>query len=515
MTQIIALIALAVFSAILIAIGVITSGKAKTLDGFLLGGRNIGPWLSALSYGTTYFSAVIFIGYAGKHGWDIGMASLWIGVGNAVLGSALAWIMLAKKTRRMTHALSARTMPEFFAARYGDKKMKVYSALIIFIFLVPYAASVYKGLGSLFGSIFPNDILGMSPETACMAIVALLAAVYLVLGGYFATAINNLIQGIIMLASVVIMCVALVNRPEVGGFTAAMEGLRQTDPSLVDLSGGSNASFLLTNIALTSFGVWGLPQMIHKYYAIKDEKSIRQGAVIATVFALVIGCGAYFAGSLGRFFIAADASGAPAVGYDNVVPEMLNKAFGSSFGGNILLSLILLCVLSASISTLTSVVLTSSSSITVDLAQVCGVKWDQRRQMLSTRILCLLFIVLSFIFATFRFAIIVSIMSYSWGIISGCFIGPYFWALYSKKTTRAGAWAGMISGIVTVAGLTLYSMFTGPEIENGFMAAFSAAGANSPLFGTIAMAVSFVIVPLVSAVTKKLPEEITAQAFGE
>ncbi|MGN0988804.1 MAG: sodium:solute symporter [Eubacteriales bacterium] len=513
MTQTIALIALAIFAFILIAIGVLTSKKAKTLDGFLLGGRNIGPWLSALSYGTTYFSAVIFIGYSGKNGWDIGLASLWIGIGNALLGSALAWALLARRTRTMTRRINARTMPEFFSERYGDKKMKAYSALVIFIFLVPYAASVYKGLGSLFGSIFPNNILGFSPETVCMFIVALLAAIYLILGGYFATAINNLIQGIIMLGGVTIMCVALVNNPQVGGISAAFEGLKQTDPSLVNIFGGSNISFLLMNIALTSFGTWGLPQMIHKFYAIKDEKSIKIGAIIATVFAAVIGSGAYFAGSLGRFFIDADASGAPVVGYDNVVPTMLIKVFGSSFWGNILLSLILLCVLSASISTLTSVVLTSSSSITVDLASVFKAKWNQRRQMIYTRIVCFLFIAASFIFATFKFSIIVSIMSFSWGVVSGCFIGPYFWGLYSKKTTKAGAWAGLLSGIVVVAAMTVYSILTSPALADGFMPAFSAASANSPLFGTVAMAVSFAVVPIVSLFTKKLPEEITQKAF--
>ena len=255
-TQIIAVVALVVFAAIMIVIGIFTSKKSSTLDGFLLGGRKIGAWLTAFSYGTTYFSAVIFIGYAGKNGWDVGLSAMWIGIGNALIGALAAWLVLAKRTRKMTRKLNARTMPEFFSARYESRGMKIYSAVIIFIFLVPYAATVYKGLGSLFGSIFPNDILGMSPTTVCMIIVAVLAAAYLVLGGYIASAISNLVQGIIMIAGVIIMCVALVNHPNVGGVGNAIKSLGETNPTLTSIFGGSNASFLLWNILLTSFGTW-------------------------------------------------------------------------------------------------------------------------------------------------------------------------------------------------------------------------------------------------------------------
>ncbi|MBO5035572.1 MAG: sodium:solute symporter [Clostridia bacterium] len=505
MTQGIAIAALVIFAAAMVVIGIFSSKKSTTLDGFLLGGRKIGAWLSAFSYGTTYFSAVIFIGYAGKNGWDVGLSALWIGVGNALLGALLAWIFLANRTRKMTRKLDSRTMPEFFSSRYDCKGMKIYSAVIIFIFLVPYAATVYKGLGSLFGSIFPNDILGMSPTTVCMIIVAVLAAVYLVLGGYIASAISNLIQGVIMIVGVIIMCIALVNNPNVGGFANAIESLSEIDPKLTSVFGGNNWTFLLWNILLTSFGTWGLPQMVHKYYAIKDDHEVKKGAVISTIFCMVIGCGAYFAGSLGRFFIAANENGAPdlAGGYDSVVPTMLNSAFSTSFMGNILLSVILLCVLSASMSTLTSIVLTSSTAITVDLAGVFrkNKEIDAIKQMLITRILCFAFIGLSLIFALFNFSIIVSVMSFSWGVVSGCFLGPYFWALYSKKTTRAGAWSGLLSGITVFAVYYILSL------------AVPAVKFDVAMCGVIAMAVSFVIVPVVSSFTKQLPEETIAKSF--
>ena len=517
MTQVIALVALIVFAAILVLIGVYSTKKSLTLDGFLLGGRNVGAWLSAFSYGTTYFSAVIFIGYAGTNGWKVGLGSMWIGIGNAIIGSLIAWVLLAKRTRNMTRRLNARTMPEFFSLRYDSKGLKIFSAIVVFLFLVPYASSVYKGLGSLFGSIFPNELFGISPEIVCMFIVAILASVYLVLGGYMASAISNLVQGVVMVAGVILMILALVYSPEVGGFASAIEKLNEVDPALTDIFGGGNFKFLLLNILLTSFGTWGLPQMVHKYYAIKSEKDIKIGCIIATLFAVIIGSGAYFAGTLGRFFVEADATGAPVVGYDYVVPTMLNNALGSSFWGNILLSVVLLCVLSASMSTLSSVVLTSSSSITVDLAQAVrkGKEIDKKKQMLWTRILCFAFIAVSFVAATFKFAIIVSIMSFSWGVVSGCFIGPYIWGLYSKKITKVGAWAGMLSGVVVVGTMLIVDMVK-VGFDDGIMAAFTASSGNAALYGVVAMGVSLVIVPVVSLVAQKLApvlEAVVEKAF--
>lgn len=515
MTQTVAICALILFAAMMVGIGLYSMRHARSLDGFLLGGRKIGAWMSAFAYGTSYFSAVIFIGYAGKFGWEVGFSSMWIGIGNAVFGCLAAWLLLAKRTRRMTHRLSARTMPEFFEKRYGDRRMKLYSVFIIFIFLVPYAAAVYKGLGELFGAIFPTlSVFGMSPTVVCMFIVALLTAVYLVLGGYVATSITDFVQGIIMIFGVVAMVALLLCNPNVGGLSGAVEKLRAISPGLVQMDGGGKLSLLATNILLTSFGCWGLPQMIHKFYAVRDEASIRKATVVSTGFALLIGCGAYFVGTLGHLFIPALENGQPAGGVDNVVPNMLVSAFGSSLVGNLLLSLVLLLVLSASMSTLSSIVLTSSSAISVDFMQIVRPDYDPRHQMRLTRLLCFTFVALSFLFATFQFAIIVSIMSFSWGVVSGCFIGPYLWGLYSKSVTRAGAWAGQISGLVVVLVGLIAGALTSPAMGESFGAALSASTANAPVYGVIALCVSLVIVPAVSAFTKKLPRETVEAAFG-
>lgn len=524
MTQTIALISLAVFAATMVVIGIVSSRHTKSMDGFLLGGRKIGPWMSAFAYGTTYFSAVIFVGYAGTHGWNIGIASIWIGAGNALIGCLLSWKLLASRTRNMTHRLGARTMPEFFSERYLSRNMKLFAACIIFIFLLPYAASVYKGLGMLFSAVFFPGLdpvkdaafLGLSATNLCIFIVAILTSVYLVLGGYVAIALSDFVQGIIMIAGVVIMVIALTMHENVGGLGNAFANLKAMDPGLVDLTGGSKWSFLAFNILLTSIGVFGLPQMAQKFYAIKDQASIKRATIVSTLFALIIGCGAYYVGSLSHLMITQEEFAAFGSNTDAIIPNLLMKAFSDSLPGNILLAVIVLLVLSASMSTLSSVVLTSSTAVTVDLFKVLRPGIKEKSQMIMTRGLCLVFIALSVVFATQNFAIIVSIMSYSWGLVAGCFIGPFIWGLFWKGVTRAGAWCGMLAGVSTVLIMALISMFSQPILQtDGLYAAFKEASKNSPVFGVCAMGASLAVVPLVSLFTKKYTKDHLTNVFSK
>ena len=499
--QIYTVVALSLYAVAMAVIGVISYSKSKTLDGFLIGGRKIGAWATAFAYGTTYFSAVVFVGYAGQHGWNIGIGSIWIGVGNAVLGCLLSWLLLANRTRKMTKALDAKTMPELFQKRYDSRWMKIFSAIIIFIFLLPYSAAVYKGLGSLFSAIFP------SVETwVWMLIIACLTAVYLVIGGYVATAYTNLVQGVIMIVGVVCLIIAVLCHGEVGGISRFIENLKTTPngEQLTDIFGGNSFKFLCVNIMLTSFGTWGLPQMISKFYGIKDTSAIKRGTIISTIFCVVIGCGAYLIGSTSQLILNGEL---PSGGVDAVIPTVLMKVLGNGAWGLILLAIIMILLLSASMSTLVAVVLTSASSISVDLIpEFSKKKLEPKKQMLLTRILCLVFVACSFIFATQNIPIIVNLMSFSWGVVSGCFIGPYVWGLFSKKITKIGAFAGMISGFSTVLIATIILSLTSD-------AGFSAAAAKSPEMGVIAMAVSIVVVPLVSLVTKQKDTQRVEKIF--
>ena len=506
-TQSVTIIALAIFSLVMVCIGVFSSLKTKTIEGFLLGNRGIGPWVSAFAYGTSYFSAVVFVGYAGQHGWNIGIGSIWIGIGNAVLGCMLAWMLLARRTRTMTHTLDSKTMPEFFSSRYDSNAMKIFAAVVIFVFLVPYSAAVYNGLGNMFQAIFPN--VGVN---TWMLVIAVLTGIYLMLGGYVATAYTDFIQGIIMIVGVFAMVIALVRTDAVGGFAHFMSNLKAvpdngdgiTGAQLTSIFGGSSFKFLCYNIMLTSFGTWGLPQMVQKYYAIKDVKSVKQATVISTVFALIIGCGAYFVGSLSRLILN---NTLPQGGVDNVIPQTLLTALGdSNMFTTIILAVLLILLLSASMSTLSSIVLTSASAISVDLIPAVKKNAMVDKQVITTRILCLVFVGLSYVFATMKISIIVYVMSFSWGIVSGTFIGPYVWGIYSKKVTKAGAWAGMIAGFATVAIPTLII-----SMQNGTI---TAAAKLSPQMGVFAMAVSLIAVPVVSAFTRKYDNKFIEGVFA-
>lgn len=506
--QLYTVIALGIYAVAMALIGCISYGKSKTLDGFLIGGRNIGAWMTAFAYGTTYFSAVVFVGYAGQHGWNIGIGAVWIGIGNAVLGCLLSWLLFANRTRKMTKKLEAKTMPEYFEKRYDSKGMKIFAAVIIFVFLVPYSAAVYKGLGSLFGAVFPEV-----ESWVWMLLIACLTAIYLVAGGYVATAYTDLIQGIIMIVGVVCLVAAVFAHDSVGGFSGLIQNLGNfeslpngptptTGAQLTSFFGGSSFKFLCFNILLTSFGTWGLPQMIGKFYAIKDTAAIKRGTVISTVFCLIIGCGAYLIGSTSRLILSGEL---PKGGVDSVIPTVLMQVLGGGTLGIILLAIIMILLLSASMSTLEAVVLTSASAVAVDLIPSVKKKpIKPEAQMLLTRVLCLVFVACSFIFATQNIPIIVSLMSFSWGVVSGCFIGPYIWGLFSKKITKTGAYAGMLAGLLTVGGATLVITLTSD---------FSSAAAKSPEMGVAAMAVSFVVVPIVSLFTKNKDNKRVDEIF--
>lgn len=484
---------LGLFVVLMIAVGIISKKKVNSVQDFFLGGRKMGPWLSAFAYGTTYFSAVIFIGYAGKTGWELGVSTTLIGIGNALIGGLLAWIVLAKRTRRMTHELNASTMPEFFEKRYNSKAMKIVTALIIFIFMVPYSASVYQGLGYLFERTFGIPFL------YCMAAMAVLTGIYLLLGGYVATALNDVIQGIIMLIGVTLMIIFIMSHPAVGGLSnglAKLSEVPEVGPGLASPF-SSKPLNLIGLIILTSFGTWGLPQMVHKFYAIRDEKAIKTGTVISTIFALVIAGGAYFVGGFGRLFLdnkmPIGVNGNP--NPDMVMPLVLETALPDA-----LIGVIVILVLSASMSTLSSIVLVSSSAISMDLVK--GTLFPKAKNgnvMLLMRIMCAVFVVLSFIVAVTPNTIL-SLMSFSWGTIAGAFLAPFIYGLYWKGTTRAGAWAGFIAGFsVSVIGAIITKM----------------NAAVAPNIGAVAMIASLIAVPIVSLLTAKLPEKHVEKVFED
>ena len=491
------------YFALLIAIGFWCRRKAASVDGFVLGGRTVGPWLTAFAYGTSYFSAVVFVGYAGQFGWRYGISATWAGIGNALVGSLLAWAVLGRRTRIMTQHLDSATMPDFFAKRFGSPSLKLAASAIIFVFLIPYTASLYNGLSRLFSMAFP----GFS-YSACIVVMAVLTAVYVIAGGYLATAINDFIQGIVMLFGIAATILAVLASK--GGGPEIVPGAGPS-PGIFTSFLGPDPLNLLFVVVLTSLGTWGLPQMVQKFYAIKNEGSIKKGTLISTLFAFAIAGGCYFLGGFGRLFsaeIGVAPNGNPAAGFDSVIPEMLRAAISTD---GLLMALVVVLVLSASMSTLSSLVMTSSSTLTIDFVRGTVVK-DMRpkSQVLCIRILLVVFIAISAALALVQYnstspiAFIAQMMGVSWGAMAGSFLAPFLYALYSKRVTTASCWACFVFAVC----LTTANVFGWkPELWPGT--------AMNPIHsGAIAMLAGLVIVPVVSLFTPKPRKDLVEGAFA-
>lgn len=430
---------IAVYVVFIAAVGIMGAKKSKNITEFTVGKRNAGAWLSAFSYGTAYFSAVMFIGYAGGTGWKYGLWGILPGVGNAIIGSLLAWLVLAKKTREITRQHKIKSMPQLFEKRFHSTGMKNFCTAVIFLFLIPYSASVYKGLTSVCSVLLDVE------ENVCMIVIALASLLIVVLGGYGATLKADFVQGAVMLVGVVLLIISVMKSDTVGGFTEGLRAIAEETKAL-NLTPASHVGLWAT-VLMTSFGTWGLPQMIHKYYGIRDNHEVKRGTVISTFFAFIVAGGGYFIGSLAHLFFGSldEIPGAGAGKTDYLIPNMLQLSQIS----DVLIGVILVLLIAASVSTLSSITITATSTLTMDfLAPVVMKTTDKVKEARTTKILCVVFVMLSYAIANSNTPIL-DMMSYSWGIISGSFLAPYALSLYCKKLNTKGAWAGILSGFIT------------------------------------------------------------------
>ena len=498
---------LVVFFGVMIGVGIYCRRNATDVNGFVLGGRSVGPWLTAFAYGTSYFSAVIFVGYAGQFGWKFGIASTWVGIGNAMIGSLLAWVILGRRTRIMTQHLQSATMPDFFAKRFGSESLKVIAAIVIFVFLIPYTASLYNGLSRLFEMAF-----GI-PYFWCVLVMSVLTAIYVIVGGYMATAINDFIQGLVMIVGIIAVIAAVLGKN--GGFIGSLNGLAAvTDEHVSSVPGIFNSFFgpdplsLLGVVILTSLGTWGLPQMVGKFYAIKSEGDIHKGTVISTVFAIIVAGGCYFLGGFGRLFsnvIGVTEAGTPVGGFDAVIPAMLSNL------PDLLIGVVMILVLSASMSTLSSLVLTSSSTITIDLIKGrIDRKMSDKKQLLIMRVLIVVSIAVAAAIAIVQVsspvAFIAQAMGVSWGAMAGAFLAPFLYGLYWKGTSKRSCWASILFSTIFMT-IDMLSNLGVIHVNLGLL--------QSPInAGAFCMLAGLVIVPLVSLLTKKPDKQLVDEAFA-
>jgi SSS family solute:Na+ symporter len=465
------IVVIGAYAALTLFIGYLGLKKTRTFDDYFLGGRMVGPWMSAFTYATAYFSAVLFIGFAGKVGWGFGLSGLWIALANALVGVLGVWSLFGNRIRRMSIDFQVTTMPEFLEKRYNSRFLKLIASLAVFLFLVPYSAAVFIGLSYLFKANF-----GLAYGTALL-FMGLFTAFYLVLGGYKSMTMIDVVFGMIMcLGSAVLIGSTLQKSGGLGNLTA---GLAKIDPRLTAAVGPGGAWPLFALVFLTSVAPFAMPQLVQKFYAIKDARAIRRGMIASTAFAALIAGTAYFTGAAARLFLTPEsapkafAGGQPV--FDIIMPEYLANVIPPSLS-----IVMMLLILAASMSTLAALVLISSSAVVKDLyAGFVNPGVSDRTMTRMMRVASAGFILLSVVLAYLRPATIVAILSVSWGAIGSFFLGPFVWGLISKKVTRFGALASAILGLGTCLGLAI-------------------AGMAPAEAGTIGMVVSLVVNPLAS-----------------
>lgn len=459
------------YAVLTLSVGYMGLKKTRTFDDFFLGGRSVGPWMSAFTYAAAYFSAVLFIGFAGKVGWGFGLSGLWIALANAVVGVLGVWGLLGDRIRRMSVELRVTTMPEFLEKRYGSPALKLVASVAVFVFLVPYSAAVFIGLSYLFKAYF-----GFGFATALL-VMGLFTAFYLVLGGYKSMTMIDVVFGLVMCVGSAVLLASTVGKA--GGLGRLTEGLAAIDPRLTAPVGPGGAWPLFALVFLTSIAPFAMPQLVQKFYAIRDARAVRRGMIASTAFALLIAGTAYFTGAAARLFLTPETAPGAFAGskpvFDVLMPEFLAKVVPPSLS-----VLMLLLILSASMSTLAALVLISSSSVVKDLyAGFVNRAVTDRALTRLMRAVSAVFVLLSVVLAYLRPATIVAILSVSWGAIGSFFLGPFVWGLIGKRATKLGAIGSAVLGLGTCLGLA----FTGtPPAEAG----------------TIGMIVSFASTPLLS-----------------
>lgn len=470
------IIVLSLYALMIVIVGIRGLRATKSFNDFFLGGGNVGPWMSAFSYGTAYFSAVLFIGFAGNIGWNFGYSGLWIALVNAFIGVLLVWWLIGWRVKQAAAQYQVSTMPEFLQKRYDSNFLKLLSSIVIFVFMIPYTAAVFMGLSYLFTSNFNVEYWH------ALAAMGLFTSIYMVMGGYKSMALIDMIFGMIMVVSVIILFFSTLY--EGGGMLQITNDLNAVHSDLTAVIGPPGWWPLLALVLLTSLAPFAMPQLMQKFFAIKDKQTVRKGMVASTIFALIIGGVAYFIGSTSRVFLSPETNPGAFDGaiprYDIIMPELLVSVVPTSIN-----VIILLLILSASMSTLAALVLVSSSTLVKDFyGGFINKNVTDQKLTLLMRIMSAAFIVISILLAYSEIDHIVAILGISWGALGSFFLGPFIWGLLSKKVNRTGALASGILGLSTC--LILYG-----------------TGYPSPQAGTIGMFVSLLVNPLFSMITKK------------
>ncbi len=420
---------LIIYIGILMGVGIWSARRTKSASDFIIGGRTIGPWVTALSFIAVYFSSVLIIG-GGAFGYKFGMSTIWIGAINVLVGCTLCWIVLGKRVREMTEKLGVRTISGFFAKRYNSPAAGIYSAAVIFLFLIIYNVSVVKGMANAF------EVLMDMPYWAGVLISGFVIIFYVVLGGYTAVVWTGFIQAWVMIFSLLLLLFKTMGA--VGGLSAGMQKLAAMGEGYVNTPGVWGWAGLISFSLVVSLGVWGMPQLLIRFYSIKDVKTFRLGTVIVTVGAAVAVI-PYMVGALGRVLV-------PTLANPDLAIPMIAEKVLSPWGAAILLA----GVVAAGMSTFAGVLIIVSSSLVSDIWEH-GLKRKLTggQEVFANRFVSAAVGIVSLAIALKPPALILVLTGFSWAVIASTTLWPLLFGLYIKRTSRGGVLMSMIVGSLT------------------------------------------------------------------
>jgi len=468
---------LALYMVMLLVVGIVTSRRTRSASDFHLGGRRVGPWVTSLSYVAAYFSSVVIIG-GGGFGYRFGMSTLWIGAINVLVGCTLVWIFLGRRIRQFTTRLKTMTVPGFFAERYRAKEARTISAVVITLFLIIYNVSILKGMGNAF-----EGLMGM-PYIAGVLLSGAIIVLYVSLGGYLAVVWTGFFQAWVMGVGLILLTVAALKAA--GGLTAVNVALAAVDRGLVETPGVWGWAGLISYAMIVSFGVWGMPQLMVRFYSIKSVDVLKIGTVIATIGGSMAVL-PYLDGAIARVLH-------PGLENADLAIPTLTKAVLTPWGGAVFLA----GVIAAGMSTFASILIITSGAVVRDVMQKSlGRSLTERQELRYSRIVSAIIGLISLAIALRPPALVLVLTAFSWAVISSTCLWPLLFGLYWRRTTRWGVLSSMGSGLVTSL-------------------VWIAAGSPFGVHGFIpGMAVSLVAIVGVSLATAPPSQEHLAFVWGE
>ncbi|MBQ1351859.1 MAG: sodium/proline symporter [Oscillospiraceae bacterium] len=493
-------IAIVLYLGFMVAIGFYYSNKNKNIGDFYLGGRKLGPLVTAMSAEASDMSAYLLMGIPGL-ALMCGLAeAAWTAIGLAV-GTYINWLIVSKRLRKYSERIDATTIPEFFSKRFGDKHhiLSLISAIIIIVFFIPYTASGFSACGKLFGSLFGMDY------TLAMVISAAVIILYCTLGGFLAASTTDLIQSIIMTIALFVVVGfsegliggfdnVFANVHSLNGFTNLFQGF-----DVASATTGSFDGFKIVSTLAWGLGYFGMPHILLRFMAIDNPNKLKTSRRIASVWVVismglailvgVVGLSLMQQGIIGPY----ESSSAAETVIVDISSFLATRGYIPAFIGGVFIS----GILASTMSTADSQLIAASSSVTQDiLVDTCKIKLSDKKQMVIARLSVIVISVIAIFLARDPNGSVFRIVSFAWAGFGAAFGPVMLFGLFWKRTTKGGAVAGMIVGGAMVF---IWKYLIAPK--GGVLAVYELLPAF--LCGCIAIVV-------VSLITKKPGEEITS-----